>query len=37
VGALNMARLAVLPDEAIPPPSTVSPAPNKGTPGPTNP
>jgi hypothetical protein len=37
VGALNMARVAVLPKEAATPPSTVSPTPDTGTPGPTNP
>jgi hypothetical protein len=37
VGALNMARVAVLPKETTTPPSTVSPTPDTGTPGPTNP
>jgi hypothetical protein len=36
VGALNMARVAVLPEETAPP-STVSPPPNTNIPGPTNP
>ena len=37
VGGLNMARIAVLPEKATSPPSTVSPKPDTSAPGTTNP